>query len=165
MDLIKVAENAFAVEAKEQPQFKAGDTITVHYKIKEGNKGLEIQRRDEKTKDYEVFPVSEQARELINYDSYVKHLPDSKVFPDLHYKTMTDNLKRILSVLRLSKKITWHTSRRTYAVMLLSNGVDIYTVSKLLGHADLQTTQLYSNIISDTKQRAVDSLQVLTITK
>jgi large subunit ribosomal protein L19 len=38
MDLIKVAQNAFAVETKEQPQFKAGDTITVHYKIREGNK-------------------------------------------------------------------------------------------------------------------------------
>ena len=38
MDLIKVAQNAFAVELKEQPQFKAGDTITVHYKIREGNK-------------------------------------------------------------------------------------------------------------------------------
>jgi large subunit ribosomal protein L19 len=38
MDLIKVAESAFAVETKEQPQFKAGDTITVHYKIREGNK-------------------------------------------------------------------------------------------------------------------------------
>lgn len=37
MDLIKVAENAFAVEHK-LPDFKAGDTITVHYKIKEGNK-------------------------------------------------------------------------------------------------------------------------------
>jgi large subunit ribosomal protein L19 len=38
MDLIKVAQSAFAVELKEQPQFKAGDTITVHYKIREGNK-------------------------------------------------------------------------------------------------------------------------------
>ncbi len=38
MDLIKVAQNAFAVETKEQPKFKAGDTITVHYKIREGNK-------------------------------------------------------------------------------------------------------------------------------
>jgi large subunit ribosomal protein L19 len=38
MDLIKVAESAFAVELKEQPKFKAGDTITIHYKIKEGNK-------------------------------------------------------------------------------------------------------------------------------
>ncbi len=38
MDLIKVAQNAFAVETKEHPQFNAGDTITIHYKIKEGNK-------------------------------------------------------------------------------------------------------------------------------
>jgi len=38
MDLIKVAENAFATEQKELPRFKAGDTITVHYKIKEGSK-------------------------------------------------------------------------------------------------------------------------------
>jgi large subunit ribosomal protein L19 len=38
MDLIKVAQNAFAVETKEQPQFTSGDTITIHYKIREGNK-------------------------------------------------------------------------------------------------------------------------------
>jgi large subunit ribosomal protein L19 len=38
MDLIKVAQNAFVIEEKEQAKFKAGDTITVHYKIKEGNK-------------------------------------------------------------------------------------------------------------------------------
>jgi len=38
MDLIKVAQNAFVVETKEQPQFHPGDTITVHYKIREGNK-------------------------------------------------------------------------------------------------------------------------------
>lgn len=38
MDLIKIAQEAFVTEAKEQPQFKAGDTITIHYKIKEGNK-------------------------------------------------------------------------------------------------------------------------------
>ena len=38
MDLIKVAQEACIVESKEHPQFKAGDTITVHYKIREGNK-------------------------------------------------------------------------------------------------------------------------------
>jgi len=51
MDLIKVVENEFAVK-KEIPEFKAGDTVTVHYKIKEGNKervqnyrGVVLQRR------------------------------------------------------------------------------------------------------------------------
>lgn len=38
MDLIKVAEQALAVEAKELPHFNSGDTISVDYKIKEGNK-------------------------------------------------------------------------------------------------------------------------------
>ncbi len=52
MDLIKIAEQAFAQEVKEHPQFKAGDTVTVTYKIKEENKerlqkfrGVVIQRR------------------------------------------------------------------------------------------------------------------------
>lgn len=38
MDLIKIAQEAFVTEVKEQPKFKSGDTITIHYKIKEGNK-------------------------------------------------------------------------------------------------------------------------------
>jgi large subunit ribosomal protein L19 len=53
MDLLKVAENQFAVE-NDYPNFSAGDTITVHYKIKEGNKeriqqyrGVVIQRHGE----------------------------------------------------------------------------------------------------------------------
>ena len=52
MDLIKIAEQAFAGEKKEDPEFKAGDTLTVTYKIKEGDKerlqkfrGVVIQRR------------------------------------------------------------------------------------------------------------------------
>lgn len=57
MDLIKVAEEAFAVK-NEFPEFKAGDTITVHYKIKEGEKeriqmfrGVVIQRKGERTSE------------------------------------------------------------------------------------------------------------------
>ena len=52
MDLIKVAQEAFAGEKKEFPAFKAGDTVTVTYKIKEGDKerlqnfrGVCLQRR------------------------------------------------------------------------------------------------------------------------
>ena len=66
MDLIKVAQNAFAVEMKEQPQFNSGDTITVHYKIREGNKeriqnyrGVVIQTKGEGvTKTFTVRKMS-----------------------------------------------------------------------------------------------------------
>lgn len=62
MDLIKIAQQAFAVEKKDYPKFKAGDTITVTYKIKEGDKerlqnfrGVVIQRKGEG--DTQTFTV------------------------------------------------------------------------------------------------------------
>jgi len=66
MDLIKVAQQAFAQEPKEFPQFKAGDTITVTYKIKEENKerlqkfrGVCIQRKGEgATQTFTVRKIS-----------------------------------------------------------------------------------------------------------
>jgi large subunit ribosomal protein L19 len=66
MDLIKVAESSFATETKEHPEFKSGDTITVHYKIIEGNKeriqnyrGVVIQRKGSgATESFTVRKVS-----------------------------------------------------------------------------------------------------------
>ncbi len=66
MDLIKIAEQAFAGEKKEYPAFKAGDTITVTYKIKEGDKerlqkfrGVVIQRRGQgATETFTIRKVS-----------------------------------------------------------------------------------------------------------
>ena len=66
MDLIKVAENSFSEGIKEFPEFKSGDTITVHYKIIEGNKeriqnyrGVVIQRKGSgATESFTVRKVS-----------------------------------------------------------------------------------------------------------
>jgi site-specific recombinase XerD len=55
----------------------------------------------------------------------------------------------------ISKRVTFHASRHTYATMLLTLGVDIYTVSKLLGHTKIETTQIYAKIINKKKDDAV----------
>jgi integrase len=55
----------------------------------------------------------------------------------------------------ITKNITFHGSRHTYATMLLTLGVDIYTVSKLLGHTKIETTQIYAQIINKKKDDAV----------
>ena len=59
------------------------------------------------------------------------------------------------------KTITFHCSRHTYATLQLTNGTDIYTVSKLLGHRELKTTQVYAKIIDQKKVDATDAIPKL----
>jgi site-specific recombinase XerD len=57
----------------------------------------------------------------------------------------------------IEKHVTFHVSRHTFAVMML--GVtDIYTVSKLLGHRELSTTQVYAKVLDKAKRDAVDNM-------
>ena len=55
----------------------------------------------------------------------------------------------------ISKPITFHCSRHTFGTMMLTLGVDLYTVSKLLGHTKVETTQIYAKIINKKKDDAV----------
>lgn len=61
----------------------------------------------------------------------------------------------------INKHITYHCSRHTHATLLLTYGVDIYTVSKLLGHTRVQTTEIYADIINEKKLSAVDLIPEL----
>lgn len=58
----------------------------------------------------------------------------------------------------INKYITFHCARHTFATMLLTLGTDIYVVSKLLGHTDISTTQIYAKIVDKRKQEAVDRI-------
>ena len=61
----------------------------------------------------------------------------------------------------ITKDFTFHCSRHTFAVLLLNSGTDIYTVSKLLGHRELATTQIYAHLIDQKKQDAVSRISNL----
>lgn len=71
-------------------------------------------------------------------------------------------LKKWVAESGINKYITFHTARHTYATLLLTVGVDIYTVSKLLGHAQIKTTQIYAKIIDHKKDDAVNSIPKFT---
>jgi hypothetical protein len=58
--------------------------------------------------------------------------------------------------LSLALPITFHTSRHTFATMMLTLGADLYTTSKLLGHANVKTTQIYAKIVDSKKVEAVN---------
>lgn len=60
----------------------------------------------------------------------------------------------------ITKKITFHSFRHTFATLQLCKGTDIYTVSKMVGHRELKTTQVYAKIIDQTKRDAADKIRL-----
>lgn len=67
-------------------------------------------------------------------------------------------LQQWVSDAGIEKHITFHCGRHTFAVMMLDLGTDIYTVSKLLGHKELATTQIYARVLDKNKQAAVQRI-------
>lgn len=66
------------------------------------------------------------------------------------------------STLFLAVPITFHQSRHTHATMMLTLGADLYTVSKLLGHKNIATTQIYAKIVDKKKEEAIGLIPNLT---
>jgi site-specific recombinase XerD len=66
--------------------------------------------------------------------------------------TVNRHVRLIAEEAEIDKYPTYHCSRHTYAVLLLSNDVPIYTVSKLMGHDDVATTEIYANVLDKTKE-------------
>ena len=62
--------------------------------------------------------------------------------------------------LSLAQPITFHCFRHTYATLQLANGTDIYTVSKMLGHTNVKTTQIYAKVIDKKKDEATEAFKL-----
>lgn len=124
----------------------------------EGN-GYFIQFQQQKTKGVEMMPISEQAYSLLGER---KQAIDA-VFDGLNYSAYANkHLANWIGLAGITKDITFHCFRHTFATLQLSRGTDIYTVSKMLGHRELKTTQIYAKIIDETKREAANKI-VLSI--
>jgi integrase len=67
------------------------------------------------------------------------------------------------SLYNIEKNIGWHTARHFFAVLSLESGAEIYTLSKLLGHTNVSTTQVYAKAKDKIKREAVNALLVFDI--
>jgi integrase len=111
-----------------------------------------------KTGGVETMPVSDQAAGFMGE----RRGPCDLVFYGLNYSAASNRvLARWIRSAGISKKITFHCFRHTFATLQLSLGTDIYTVSKMLGHRDLKTTQVYARIIDQTKREAAGRIQLV----
>lgn len=115
-----------------------------------------IRKFMQKTRKELFLPLSESA---------LRWLPDKSESPDGECvfampcpSSANQQLQSAARKMGIKKHLTFHTSRHTFATMLCTRGVDIYTTSKLLGHTSVKTTQIYANMVDSKKRDAVDLL-------
>jgi integrase len=120
--------------------------------------GYLIRFKQKKTGGSETLPITEQAFSLLGE----RKQSFEKVFTLIETTNQRENryLAKWVLDAGITKKITFHCFRHTFATLQLSSGTDIYTVSKMLGHKDLNTTQIYAKIIDETKRTAVNRIKL-----
>lgn len=120
--------------------------------------GYFIRFTQQKTKGAETLPIPEQAFEQLGEKA---ENIDERIFKGLKYSAYTNvQLARWVLSVGITKKITFHCFRHTYATLQLTSGTDIYTVSKMLGHRHLKTTEIYGKIINQKKVDAANRIKL-----
>lgn len=119
--------------------------------------GYTLHFRQKKTGGFEILNISDQAFVLLGEPGN----SDDFVFPNMEYSAwMLMKLKDWLTSASIYKKITFHNFRHTYATLQLSAGTDIYTVSKMLGHRNVKTTQAYTKVVDKLKIQAANKIKL-----
>jgi len=97
-----------------------------------------------KTKVSYNIPLLEIPQMILK--KYKDTLPGNQLLPVINNQNTNAYLKEIGTLCSINKNLTFHLARHTFATLTLSKGVSIESVSKMLGHTNIQTTQLYARI-------------------
>lgn len=113
----------------------------------------------QKTHSLLYLPISKEAAKQLpptppKEGLVFKHLPDAS-----HTSKI---MKQWIKAAGITKGVTFHTSRHTFATLSLTYGAELYTISKLLGHNSIRITQIYADIINEKKRKAVDAIPTIS---
>lgn len=123
--------------------------------VQEWGSGTRIVFSQQKTGGLEYLDLNSQAAAMLGR----RGNPDGRVFPNLGpVQSARISIAAWVRSAGIDKHITFHCGRHTFAVMMLDLGVDLYTVSKLLGHKSIETTQVYAKILDKNKKAAVERI-------
>ena len=123
--------------------------------VKDGEQ-YRIEKTQIKTTNPIYLPLSKQALKWMPERPTDAEAKDP-VFTDLPSQSYGNILlKGWAKAAGITKKVSYHTGRHTFATMMLTLGADLYTTSKLLGHTEVSTTQIYAKIVDSKKVEAVN---------
>lgn len=116
---------------------------------------LEI--KQQKTEETLRFKIPETANKILTMQKGL-YINSDRVFQLPGEVAINRHLSRWIQENNINKHITFHCGRHTFATMCLTYDIDLYTVSKLLGHKDIKHTQIYAKIIDKKRDEAIDKL-------
>lgn len=132
-------------------------------------RGETIEFVQSKTGGEEKIPLSKSAlillerrKRLLKRGSVLSAPGNDRVFTLPRRSTVDKVLKTWGKRAGLGIPLSFHKARHTFATLALESGVDIYTTSKLLGHRNLSTTQIYARVTDQKKRAAVAKLPRIT---
>jgi site-specific recombinase XerD len=113
----------------------------------DGGKWVKVNRT--KTDTRSSIPVLPMAQAILDkYANHPKCMADGTLLPVSSNQKMNDYLKEIAAVCGIDKNITFHIARHSFATTVtLQNDVPIESVSKMLGHKSIKTTQHYAKVL------------------
>lgn len=117
------------------------------------NRALKVMQM--KTQHGVVIPLTDTTMAIIGEPPTDR---EQRIFPLKSYEFTTRMLRRWVSEAGITKHISWHCARHSFATNLLTNGANIKVVASLLGHTSLKHTERYTRVVDGLKQAAVNSL-------
>jgi integrase len=144
------AKNAFILSC--YTGLRVSDIKNLKWKHINNNK---IQLVQTKTKNAVYIPLNQNALNLLEKQ---KHNMESVFNLSEHESSINRTVKKLIKLTEINKKIHFHCARHTFATLLVSSGVNIFTISKLMGHKDIKSTLVYAKVIDEEKEKAVNSM-------
>jgi site-specific recombinase XerD len=115
------------------------------------NGNMWIRKNREKTEELSVIPLLDVPQTIMRkYSGHPVVLTTGVVLPVMSNQKVNAYLKEIADLAKISKHLTSHIARHTFATMSLNNHVPLETISKMLGHSDIKTTQIYARLLDNT---------------
>ncbi|MCD8739320.1 site-specific integrase [Mucilaginibacter roseus] len=115
-----------------------------------------LQFMQRKTTKHQHMPISDQSFELLG----ARESTEERPFKGIYYCRVRTFLKEWPLAAGIHKHITFCCLRHTYATLQLNSGTDIYTVSKMLGHRHVKTTQRYTRLLDDKKRETTKRIVI-----
>ncbi len=114
--------------------------------------GFCIRLCTEKTETEATLPISEEALQ------YCGERSEGLVFKGFKRSMAQHAFKKWIKSAGIEKKLSFHCLRHSFATILISLGIDVYVVSKMLTHRSVRTTQIYADVVGEKKREASNAI-------